>query len=227
MKTLLIYGLILAAGTVFCEASLEEELQRAVDPVPMAELPASDKSGKVFVVRDYLCLGKFEAASVEEALEKSFFDESTVIPHEGDETAGKVWIRHRGKGERVYVRQIRLDQGVGAFAVYFSYWIYSPVETESFSTRFYAGSMAKFFVNGAELEPSSVSNPKDDHVQRRVYTFKSVFLKQGWNRFLIKLAGIPPELRNDEMQEATLAIRIGSSKSEVLAELVFSADITQ
>ncbi len=230
MKTIIAYCLLLVAGTLLRAASPEAEIKRGENPQPVTSLPPDNDNGTKYQIRDFLCLGKFAAASVDEALEKALFDESAVTPREGDETAGKTWVTHHGKYERVNVRSMPLDKDVDTFAVYFSYWIFCPDEitaTEKFGTNFYAGSMAKFFVNGKEVEANKMSSPLDDASKRRIYYFENMALKEGWNHFLIKLAGISPILKNDERDEASIALRIGCPNTEVLENMTFSTAIAK
>jgi hypothetical protein len=226
MKTIISCCLLLAAGASLFAASPEAEIKRGVNPQPVTELNG-DGAGKTYDIRDFLCLGKFEASSVEEALGKPFIDESAVTPVEGDEAAGKNWVVYHGKFERVNVRSLPLEKDADMFAVYFSYWIFSPgeIENEKFTTFFYAGSKARFFVNGKELKANKVSNPAEDTNKRRVYSFENMALKEGWNHFLIKLAGVAPILKNDEQDEATLALRITCPKPEILENLTFATAV--
>jgi len=228
MRTLITCALLLAAGTLLRAASPESEIKRGVNPQPVTSLPPNDESGKSYQIRDYLCLGTFEAPSLDEALTKSIFDESVeIFPQANDSTAGKTWVEYQGKAERVNVSKMPLDKGADTFAVYFSYWIFSPVEIENekFTTYFYAGSKARFFANGTELAPSKVVPPDQDPNKRRVYSFENMTLKEGWNHFLIKLAGVSPILKNDEQDEAILALRISCPKPEILENLTFSTAV--
>jgi hypothetical protein len=88
---------------------------------------------------------------------------------------------------------------------------------ENLRFYFYASSRAKLLLNGTEVNPTETIR-----VEKRIqYDYKKIEIKEGWNNFVIKLAGIPKSLEDTENEEASLAIRISGSV-KLLDSLQFS-----
>lgn len=160
-----------------------------------------------------LVLGRFGAASLEEADSTSYIEEETVRPVEGSQYKDWEWTLAANAGDRFVAHQLGQKGPEDIFACYFSYWVYCPIDLGDLLnagpdlpkvfTRIYYSDSCKFYMNGTLLEP-----PAAQSVDYRMVQIYPVGLKRGWNHFLIKLA-------SDSYAKANpgcLAVRLYSDK---------------
>lgn len=226
MKTKCIYAALVALSySSLLMATSENESQYSPAPVQVSDLPPDNDSGTTYQIRTSIVLGKFAAANLDEALDKQFIDETKLTRRLDAEEGGKKWMLFKGKKERTKIESIPFeDEGSSEFfSVYFSFWIYSQREIlpkDDLKFYFYASSKGKLFLNGTALDPSSY-DPVD---QRMQYVYKKLEMKDGWNNFVIKLAGVPKSLESDANEEASLALRI-AGPSQLLESLQFCPEM--
>jgi hypothetical protein len=218
-KTLI--TLLVLGHTFQLAASPTNETQLLDIPKPVHELPPDNELGTTYQIQTVVFLGKFEATNLDEALDKNFIDESKLAGQIGDEDNGKKWTFFECNKERIKVSFIPFEsKEINFFSIYFSFWIFSEKEifyNENLRFYFYASSRAKLLLNGTEVNPTETIR-----VEKRIqYDYKKIEIKEGWNNFVIKLAGIPKSLEDTENEEASLAIRISGSV-KLLDSLQFS-----
>ena len=168
-----------------------------------------------------LVLGRFGAASLAEALETPFIEETTVRPVERSKTAGLTWALESNGGDRFVLNQLKQSGPKEIFTIYFSYWVYCPIDLSDLlnsgpdlpkmSQHCYVSDTCKLYLNGHLLKPAA-SVPTDYRTRQ---TYQDLPLKQGWNHFLIKVA-------SDSYHNAdpgTLAVRLFSTNRSFEGQL--------
>jgi hypothetical protein len=168
-----------------------------------------------------LVLGRFGAASLVEALETPFIDETATRPEEKSKTAGLTWALESNGGDCFVLNQLKQSGPKEIFTIYFSYWVYCPIDLSDLlnsgpdlpkmSQHCYVSDIAKLYLNGHLLKPAA-SVPTDYRTRQ---TYQDLPLKQGWNHFLIKMA-------SDSYHNAdpgTLAVRLFSTNRSFEGQL--------
>jgi beta-galactosidase len=176
-----------------------------------------------------LALGRFGAASIAETLDTPFIDEASVRPTENSKTAGQSWVMESNGGDRFVLNQLKQSGPKEIFAVYFSYWVYCPLDLSDLlnsgpdlpkvSQHCYVSDTCKLYLNGHLLKPTA-STPAD---YRTRLTYQDLPLKQGWNHFLIKVA-------SDSYHSAdpgTLAVRLFSANKAFEGQLKTAVQLSQ
>ena len=87
---------------------------------------------------------------------------------------------------------------------------------------FICATKAKMYLNGALLEPSQPVTPWGDETARFHYRYNDIELKQGWNHFLIKLAGYENNGPDGEGQSASIAWRMKTKEPATLDTLTMA-----
>ncbi|MEI7903719.1 MAG: hypothetical protein WCK89_26065, partial [bacterium] len=162
-----------------------------------------------------LSVGRWGARTVDEALDKDFIGEKSARPAKGSQAAGKRWELATNNGDRFVFRGLKQGGPEDVYAVYFSYWVHSPIDLGDLLNAgpnlpqvtqvCFVSDVAKVFLNGTKLEPAK-AEPVD---YRTRLTFQKLPLKQGWNHFLIKVAS--DSLKNAD--PGTLAVRLSSNNA--------------
>jgi beta-galactosidase len=160
-----------------------------------------------------LCLGRFGAAGIGEAMETRHIDEATSRPVEGAKAAGLSWAVEANGGDRFILNQLKQAGPKETFAVYFSYWLHCPLDLSDLlnsgpdlprvSQHCYVSDACKVYLNGRPLEPAATAMAD----YRTRHTYQDIPLTKGWNHFLVKVA-------SDSYQNAdpgTLAVRLFST----------------
>jgi len=168
-----------------------------------------------------LMLGRFGAASIDEAIETRFIDEEVVRPDEKSRMAGLDWIIAASGGERFVFNHLKQGGPTGIFAVYFSYWVYCPIDLSDLlnsgpdlpkiNQHCYVSDLCKVYLNGKLLKPAETA-PADYRTRQ---TYLGLPLKQGWNHFLVKAA-------SDSFNSAdpgTLAVKLFSNNKSFEGQL--------
>jgi beta-galactosidase len=191
-----------------------------------AVTPAFDEHNALI---NALAIGRFGAATLEEALAKDFIGEATTRPVAGMRTGNLVWQPVTSPSRDRFVLHQMKQAGVenGAFALYFSCWLRSPralddlladgPDAPRFSLFCYAAEQCRVFVNGRETAATR-TEPAD---YRTRYTFGNVPLKKDWNHILIKVAA--SKLHGPT--PATLAVRFASSSEAFLQQLESAVEL--
>jgi len=196
----------------------DSDLKRGVDNKPL-----TGPNPKYLEIREALCLGTFAADTVDAAMQKSFFDEASAKPMEGDTTANLKWILYSSDRERFVVSLIPLTQSGSCFATYFSFWIYTPSAVspdQNLNFLYYVSTTAKLWLNGKPYEPGT-TEPSDAGT-RTLYHFPNMALQTGWNHFLIKVAGKASGGGDPADPISSLAIRIACADTDLAKQLIIS-----
>jgi len=176
-----------------------------------------------------LVLGRFGLNTLVETMDKQFINEQSVRPIQNSSTAGLTWVLASNEGDRFILNQLKQDGPQDVYAVYFSYWVYSPIDLGDLlnsgpdlpqvSQHCYVSDACKLYVNGQLLSPQN-SDPVDYRI-RQIYN--RITLKQGWNHFLIKM--VSDSYANAD--PGTLAVRIFSNNETFDQQLKTAVQITE
>lgn len=160
-----------------------------------------------------LVLGRFGAASLNEAMDKRFIDEETVRPEAKTKSGEQVWTLEGNAGDRFIIKQLKQGGPQDIYACYFSYWVYCPIDLSDLlnsgpdlpkiTQRCYYSNLCKVFLNGKLLQPSESTSVD----YRTCQTYSGIPLKQGWNHVLIKLASDS----YNKPDPGTLAVKMSSN----------------
>lgn len=170
--------------------------------VGVASLVSSDSASKSQGnLLDALCLGEFQAKSVDDALNHAFIDE-TVQPMSWTRTSGMDWAQVHSDSGIFRHSEINLQSGGPFFATYYSFWIYTPgslTADQHFAISYLAASKAKMFLNGRPIA-AAISNVGADF--RTFDQYQDVELSKGWSHFLVKVAGCDKDIDKVQQQSS-------------------------
>lgn len=176
-----------------------------------------------------LALGRFGAASLAEALDTAFIDEAAARPVENRQASGRAWAAESNGGDRFVLSQLKQAGPKEVFAVYFSYWVYCPIDLSDLlnsgpdlprmSLFAYVSDACKLYLNGCRLMPSATV-PAD---YRARLAYQDLPLKKGWNHFLIKVASDAYH----GAEPGTLAVRLVSTSKAFEGQIKTAVQLPQ
>jgi hypothetical protein len=193
----------------------DPDLKRGVGVAPFVSSdPATKGQGNLL---DALCLGEFQAKSVDDAFNHPFIDE-TVKPMSGTRTSGIEWAQVHNDAGIFRHSETNLQSGGPFFATYYSFWIYTPrsiTVDQHVAISYLAASKAKMFLNGRPIV-AAVSNAGADF--RTFDQYQDIELSKGWSHFLVKVAGGDQDI-DKVQQQSSLYLYVTSDDNDALSKL--------
>ncbi len=202
-------------------------MKRGVGNKPMLP-PDGIVSGQDWRMQDALYLGKFRAQSIDEAMNVAFIEETKIEPKEHMRTEAREWKLGHPESSIWRAHALDLKDGGSSFAVYFSFWVYTPRSIsmdDQVTILLLVAGKGGVFVNG---KPLAAGEGKTGQDLRTFIPFDRVEFRKGWNHILVKLAGGEQDIENVQQRASLIFFMkfadLGTARDMITAVSILPAE---